>query len=301
MRILQLHSNFIEYKPIEKEIKYAEECEEREHRLEELVVLFTCIEEGDNEAVAKKAVEELKAPLEKLKVNKILIYPYAHLSNNLARPADALKVIKAMEKNAREASIETHRTPFGWCKEFSVSIKGHPLAEQFRVILPKGAEKAEVVSESLEAEEQLKSSWFIMQPNGEMVPAEEFNFTKHPMLEKLARYEISKVRAAQEIPPHVNLMKKLELVDYELGSDSGNFKWYPKGRLIKSLLEEYVTQKVIEYGAMEVETPIMYDYEHPSLAEYLDRFPARQYLLKSSEKDFFLRFSACFGQFLMLH
>ncbi|UCC33681.1 MAG: threonine--tRNA ligase, partial [Candidatus Bathyarchaeota archaeon] len=27
----------------------------------------------------------------------------------------------------------------------------------------------------------------------------------------------------------------------------------------------------------------------------------RQYLLKSSEKDFFLRFSACFGQFLMLH
>jgi len=58
---------------------------------------------------------------------------------------------------------------------------------------------------------------------------------------------------------------------------------------------------VIEYGAMEVETPIMYDFEHPSLAEYLNRFPARQYLLKSGERDFFLRFSACFGQFLMLH
>ncbi len=301
MRILQLHSNFIEYKPIKREVKLAEECDEKERRLEELVVLFTCVEEGDDEAVAKKAVEEIKASIEKLKVNKILIYPYAHLSANLARPADALKTLMAMERYAREADIETYRTPFGWCKRFSISIKGHPLAEQFRIILPKDAEEKEPVSEALKAEEKLKSSWFIMQPDGEMVPVKEFDFTEHEMLEKLARYEIEKVRAVQESPPHVNLMKKLELVDYESGSDSGNFRWYPKGRLVKSLLEEYVTQKVIEYGAMEVETPIMYDFEHPSLADYLNRFPARQYLLKSGEKDFFLRFSACFGQFLMLH
>ena len=301
MRILQLHSNFIEYKPIKREVKLAEECEKKERRLEELVVLFTCVEEGDNEAVAKKAVEEIKSSLEKLKVNKILIYPYAHLSSNLAKPADALNVVKTMEKNARDAGIETYRTPFGWCKKFSLSIKGHPLAEQFRTILPKDAEETEPVSEALKAEERLKSSWFIMRPDGQMVPVEEFDFTGHEMLEKFARYEIAKVRAVQEIPPHVNLMKKLELVDYEPGSDSGNFRWFPKGRLIKSLLEEFVTQKVTEYGAMEVETPVMYDFEHPSLADYLNRFPARQYLLKSGEKDFFLRFSACFGQFLMLH
>ena len=55
------------------------------------------------------------------------------------------------------------------------------------------------------------------------------------------------------------------------------------------------------YGAMEVETPIMYDFHHPSLAGYVDRFPARQYLLKSEDKTLFLRFAACFGQFLMAH
>ena len=301
MRILQLHSNFIEYKPIEREVKLAEECEEEKRRLEELAVLFTSVEEGDNEAVAEKAVKEIRASLEKLKVNRILIYPYAHLSNNLAKPSNALNVIKAMEKKAREAGIETHRTPFGWCKRFSISIKGHPLAEQFRLILPKAVEEAEPVSEAVKAEKELKSSWFIMRLDGEMTPVEEFDFTKHPTLEKLARYEIEKARAVQEVPPHVNLMKKLGLVDYEPGSDSGNFRWYPKGRLVKSLLEDFVTQKVIEYGAMEVETPIMYDFEHPSLADYLNRFPARQYLLKSGERDFFLRFSACFGQFLMLH
>jgi threonyl-tRNA synthetase len=301
MRILQLHSNFIEYKPIKREVKLAEECEEEKRRLEELAVLFTSVEEGDNEAVAEKAVKEIKASLENLKVNRILIYPYAHLSNNLAKPSNALSVIKAMEKKAREAGIETHRTPFGWCKRFSISIKGHPLAEQFRLILPKAVEEAEPVSEAVKAEEALKSSWFIMRLDGEMTPVEEFDFTEHPTLEKLARYEIEKARAVQEVPPHVNLMKKLGLVDYEPGSDSGNFRWYPKGRLVKSLLEDFVTQKVIEYGAMEVETPIMYDFEHPSLADYLNRFPARQYLLKSGERDFFLRFSACFGQFLMLH
>jgi threonyl-tRNA synthetase len=37
------------------------------------------------------------------------------------------------------------------------------------------------------------------------------------------------------------------------------------------------------------------------LADYLNRFPARQYLLKSEDKQLFLRFAACFGQFLMVH
>lgn len=301
LRILQLHSNFIEYKPIEKEIAMAEECEKKEQRLEELAVLFTCVEKGDDEAVARKAVEEVKSSLKQLKVNRVLIYPYAHLSSNLAKPVNALKVIKAMEKYAKGAGIETHRTPFGWCKQFSISIKGHPLAEQSKVILPIEAEEKEVVSKALKAEEKLKSSWFIMQTDGKMIPVEEFDFSKHVNLKKFVKYEIEKVRAVQQIPPHVKLMRRLEIADYEPGSDPGNFRWYPKGHLIKSLLEQFVTQEVTEYGAMEVETPVMYDFQHPSLANYLDRFPARQYVLESGEKELFLRFSACFGQFLMAH
>jgi len=301
LRILQLHSNFIEYKPIEKEVALAEECEIKERRLEELVVLFTTVEDDDDEAVARRAVEEIRSSLEKLKVNRILIYPYAHLSGNLAKPAAALGVVKAMEEHAKEIGIETYRTPFGWCKQFSISVKGHPLAEQFRLISPREAKEEEVVSEALKVEEKLKSSWFILQPDGKMVPAVEFDFAEHEMLEKFARYEIAKVRAVQQIPPHVTLMRRLEIADYEPGSDPGNFRWYPKGSLIKSLLEQFVTEKVIEYGAMEVETPIMYDFRHPSLAKYLERFPARQYALKSEEKELFLRFSACFGQFLMVH
>jgi threonyl-tRNA synthetase len=301
MRILQLHSNFIEYKPIQKEIAIAEEAQKKPLRLEDIVVLFTAVEEGDDTTVAKKAIDQAQTFLEKLKVNRILIYPYAHLSSNLAKPAEALKIVKTMEAYAKEKDIETYRAPFGWNKQFTISIKGHPLAEQSRAILPTEIKKAEKVSEAVKAEEKLESFWYILQPDGKMMPVEEFNFKGHDNLEKFAKHEISKVRASQQMPPHVLLMKRLEIADYELGSDPGNIRWYPKGRLIKSLLEQFVTAKMVEYGAMEVETPVMYDYQHPSLADYISRFPARQYLLKSEDKELFLRFAACFGQFLMIH
>jgi len=300
LRILQLHSNFIEYEAVKKEIALAEEPEKKKDRLEELVVLFTAVEEGDDTNVAQKAMESTKASLDQLKVNRILIYPYAHLSNNLAKPADALKVLNEMKNIAKELGLETYWTPFGWCKKFSISIKGHPIAEHLRIVTSESVEK-EVVSDALKAEEKLKSFWYILQPDGELIPVDEFRFKGHKNLEKLTKYEIKKVRAVQQVPPHVQLMKRLEIADYEPGSDPGNLRWYPKGRLIKSLLEQYVTEKVIDYGGMEVETPVMYDIEHPAIAHYLERFPARQYLLNSDKRDFFLRFSACFGQFLMVH
>ncbi|MGB9915137.1 MAG: threonine--tRNA ligase [Candidatus Bathyarchaeales archaeon] len=305
MRILQLHSNFIVFKPIEKEITMAEEDSKKERRVEEVVVLFTAVEEGDDAVLAQKAIDDVAAFLAKLKVNRILIYPFAHLSSNLAKPSEALKVIKAMEAYAKKKGIETYRAPFGWNKQFTISIKAHPLAEQARSYAPAAAEAAvkpeEKVSEALKAEEKLKSYWHILKPDGELTPIENFNFKGHRNLEKFAKYEISKVRASQQMPPHVPLMKRMEIADYEQGSDPGNIRWYPKGRLIKSLLEQFVTSEMIAYGAMEVETPVMYDFNHPSLANYLNRFPARQYLLKTEDKELFLRFAACFGQFLMMH
>jgi threonyl-tRNA synthetase len=306
MRILQFHSDYIEYQPIKKEILQAESCEKTLARFEDLVVLFTAVEEGDTQGVVNNAIVDVKRFLETIHVNRLLIYPYAHLSSNLARPADALQRLIAMETYAKELSIETYRAPFGWNKKFTLSIKGHPLAEQLKIFRPKKAEierkeSERDTSEALKAEDKLTSEWFIMDTNGRLTPVNEYDYSQNRNLRKFLKYEISKVRAVAQIPPHVTLMKRLEFVDYEPGSDSGNLRYYPKGRLIKSLLEQFVTQKIIEYGGMEVETPIMYDFEHPSLASYLNRFPARQYVVHSEDKDYFLRFSACFGQFLMSH
>ncbi|RJS85014.1 threonine--tRNA ligase [Candidatus Bathyarchaeota archaeon] len=301
MKILQLHSDFIEFQPIEKEIPSAEKCEKKTRRLEDLVILFTCVEEGDTPQTGREAINGVKEYLEKVKAHRILVYPYAHLSNKLARPSDALKILEEMRSYAESLGIEAHRAPFGWCKKFILSIKGHPLAEQFRSITLEEKGGGEVISKALKAEEKVKSHWYVVEIDGRLIPVEEYDFSGHENLKKFADYEISKIRIAQRTPPHVDLMRRLELVDYEPASDPGNFRWYPKGRLVKSLMEQFVTEKVIAYGGMEVETPIMYDFEHPALSNYLHRFPARQYILRSDDKDFFLRFSACFGQFLILH
>lgn len=295
MRILALHSNFIEYEPIEKEIEDAEEAEKVKVRLDDLVVAFIAVERGDD-GIAGKAVEEIRSWLDKVRCNRLMLYPYAHLSSNLADAKDALKVIKDVEDMLRDNGITVYRAPFGWTKAFTISIKGHPLAEH--AISISKDDTSSIVSQALKGEERLVSTWYILEPDGNKVPLHEYNFTNE-RLKALAEYEVKKRREVDEEPPHVRLMKRLAIADHEPASDAGNLRFYPKGRLIKSLIEQYVTRRVIEYGAVEVETPIMYDTKHPSLASYFNRFPARQYMIESEGKEFFLRFAACFGQFLM--
>src|SRR5690242_5871330 len=143
MRLLQLHSDFIEYEPIEKEIKSAEDISSKEKvRLEDLVVAFIAIETGDDESVARTAAGEIKKYMDTIKASRLLVYPYAHLSSDLAAPDRAASIIKAVEAFAKELSIpEVHRSPFGWTKSFNIKVKGHPLAENAKAISKQATEE----------------------------------------------------------------------------------------------------------------------------------------------------------------
>jgi threonyl-tRNA synthetase len=312
MRLLQLHSDFIEYEPIAKEINYAaeENVSKSKVRLEDLVVTFIAVEEDDDESTAKTAAEEIKKYLDIVKSKRLLIYPYAHLSSNLAPPKTAAEIIKSVERIAKESLSDVHRAPFGWTKAFDIKVKGHPLAENAKVLRKQysattstataNTQSGERESFALKAEEKLQSFWYILQPGGKLTPINEYKFKNgEENLHALANYEITKKRAVDEEPPHVRLMKKMAIADYEPASDVGNMRFYPKGRLMKSLIEQYVTRRVMEYGGIEVETPIMYDSKHPSMESYFNRFPARQYNIITDSKQLILRFAACFGQFLM--
>jgi threonyl-tRNA synthetase len=308
MRLLQLHSDFIEYEPIEKEISDAEEILlTSKIRLEDLVVALVAVENRDDESIARMAVDEIKKYLDTVKSSRLLVYPYAHLSSDLAPPAVAIDIIKSVESFAKGSIKQVYRAPFGWTKSFNIKVKGHPLAENSKEITKQaehehaGHSHREKESSALTAQEKLQSFWYILQPGGQMTPVSKYNFKKQDQnLQVLTNYEITKNRAAaNEQPAHVRLMKKLAISDYEPASDAGNMRYYPKGRLMKSLIEQYITRRVMEYGGMEVETPIMYDSKHPSLESYFNRFPARQYSITSDSKQLFLRFAACFGQFLM--
>jgi len=306
VRILQLHCDSIEYTPKKKEIKSAEENVSTETtRLEELVVAFVAVEKDDDSSIAQDAISQIKNSMEKIGCKKLLLYPYAHLSSNLAPPSLAMSLLKEMESLA--SGLDVSHSPFGWTKSYKVHVKGHPLAESSKVITKKEnipsdeteSTDEELTSEALKSESKIKSFWYIMSTDGTMTPMSEFNFSNHEKLEILSKYESAKKRSVDEPPPHVALMKKMAIADYEPASDAGNMRFFPNGRLIKSLIEQYVTSRVKEYGGYEVETPIMYDSHHPSMVSYFNRFPARQYNIDSEGKKLFLRFAACFGQFLM--
>ena len=317
MRLLQLHSDFVEYQPIAKEIREAEEnVSSSKVRFEDLVVSLVAIENGDDENLAKIAVNEIERYLATVKSKRLLIYPYAHLTSDLALPERALEVILSIEKFAKERFVDVHRAPFGWTKAFEIKVKGHPLAENYKIVTKQASNIAPVVasnsdriinswetkvSSALREEEKLSSIWYILEPDGKLSPIKDYKFKAGDQnLHTLANYEMAKKRLTVEQPAHVRLMKRMGIADYEPASDVGNLRYYPKGKLMKSLIEQYVTQQVMEYGGIEVETPIMYDSKHPSLESYFNRFPARQYTITSdNNKQLFLRFAACFGQFLM--
>ena len=256
MKILTIHSDFLEVEPKKKAIKLAEEVPKTRKRIEDCLVVFSSVEKSDEEnpeIIAKRAVEEIKDIAGQIKVSRIVIYPFVHLSPTPSSPETAIKVLKEI-KRALEKDFEVYRAPFGWYKAFTIKCKGHPLAELSREI---SARPGEGVSVALEAEEKLKSHWFIVEPTGQMHEVhlkegkiEGYNFTGLENLRKFAAYEMAKSRTVKEEPPHVRIMRKLEFADYEPGSDPGNFRFFPKGKLVKSLLEDWVTENLLDYGAV---------------------------------------------------
>jgi threonyl-tRNA synthetase len=297
MKLLFIHSDFIEYEVKEKAIPHPEDISIIKDRLEEALTVFIAVEKVDEKAPTQavdEASKEIIKTAEQLKVRNIMLYPYAHLSSDLASAKAGKEILIQLEQEVKKQDFTVKRSPFGWYKAFTISCKGHPLSELSREIIP-GKEK-----KAVEKEKEIISQWCILTPQGELIDAEKFNFTGHEELKLLYEYESSGTRKIVGEPPHVKMMQSQELVDYEPASDSGNFRWYPKGRMIKGLLEQHINNMVRDIGGMQVETPIMYDLEHPALSEYVKKFPARQYIVHS-DKDFFLRFAACFGQYMIAH
>ncbi len=301
MITLALHVDYIKVKPVEKSFESAEELNDelKEVSMEEALVAFLASEVGDNDEVVLAMVKQIREHADKVNTKNILVYPYVHLTDNPSNPSLAHSLLIKTEEELKKLNYNTKRAPFGWYKSFELKVKGHPLSELSKRIGQKEAKEMEVVSESLKQEDLVKSQFKIMDTNGELIDIDKFDFSKHPDLKKFASYEIKKSRVYEKEPGHIALMREHDIAQNEPGSDIGNLRWLPKGKLIKKLIERHVTDKSIESGAIEVETPLMYDFQHPALEKYLNRFPARQYIVLSDKKKFFLRFAACFGQFLI--
>ncbi len=139
MRILKLHCDYIFYKPKKVAIKQGADEVTKEDlegkRIEEALVVFTSIEEGDGEEEITTAVEEIKKMFQTVKAQNIVVYPYAHLSSNLASLKDAPIILnKLYEATKKAVTPHTYKSQFGWYKEFELKCKGHPLSELSKTI-----------------------------------------------------------------------------------------------------------------------------------------------------------------------
>jgi len=297
MRILQLHSNFLEYEPVGKEIASAEEAEKKRVRFDEVVVLFTSVEKGDNSSVAKKAIEDTRKYLDQIKANRIFIYPYAHLSTDLAQSAQALTVLKEMEEYAEEMGIETYRAPFGWNKQFTISIKGYPLAEQSRSYSAETLAKAEV------ERPVLKKEYLILSLDGTTYDPEDYSYKPEDanfrlLVEKEA---LGKESQAKGEPEYIRHMKKFGF-DWETMSDVGHMRYSPEAAFIYDAVAAYsaAVADSIQIPVYRVRGTNMFNLDLPPVREHAELFGDRLYQVDVENRSFVLRYAACHQQFAIL-
>jgi threonyl-tRNA synthetase len=97
MRVLLIHADKFEYE-IKDPTKMAEELpkgHEKKHSFKEALVAFSTIESSDDdvETIAQVVATDFADVFEKVKAERLVLYPYAHLSPDLAPPKLAIDVL----------------------------------------------------------------------------------------------------------------------------------------------------------------------------------------------------------------
>ncbi|WP_338600297.1 threonyl-tRNA synthetase editing domain-containing protein [Sulfolobus tengchongensis] len=133
MIILFIHASDFSFSVKDKAIKEPEEPKLTSIELKNTLVCFTTVEKGDDEEIVNKSINDILDVYNKVKAESVVIYPYAHLSSNLASPELAVKILEEIE-NLLKDKIKVYRAPFGWYKAFSINCYGHPLSELSRRI-----------------------------------------------------------------------------------------------------------------------------------------------------------------------
>ena len=246
MRILLIHSDYLNYN-VKNKTPVAEDIEEakKEGSFDDSLVVFTAVEKDDEsnpEGIVKNLVSEVLEANNQVKAENIVLYPYAHLSSSLSSPKLAVQILKDAEQALLDEDLNVKRVPFGWYKAFEMSCKGHPLRELSRTITADAEEKKA---------ERKPSKWQILEGD-KITQIEDFKF-ENKAFKQLVDYELGQGASDEGEPPHVKLMREKEICDYEPASDVGNLRWYPKGRLIRDLLADYVYNLTVDHGAMKLQ------------------------------------------------
>ena len=291
MKLLLIHAEKFEYEVRQKALEEAEEVEEAGRRVavENALICFTTVEgvdEGNLGWVVSRAADEVEDVAGRLGVRRVVVYPYAHLSPDLARPAVAVEALKMLAAELESRGFEVVRAPFGWYKRFTLSCVGHPLAELSRTVRP------------VEAAEE----YAVMTPEGEVVPVSKYDLSSAPPdFQQLVRKEVYRERGAGGRPRYLDYCRKFG-IEWEPFSDQGHMRYGPEAALMIDLLSEYAWECVKALGipVFRVKGTNMFDLSVPAVKQHAELYGDRLYVVEVGEKRYVLRYAACHQQFAML-
>ncbi|MBI4018592.1 MAG: threonine--tRNA ligase, partial [Candidatus Aenigmarchaeota archaeon] len=261
MKILLTHSDFIEYEAKKKALPQAEEgIEEGKIRIDDCLVVFTSAEEGDDDSVVSKTVAEIEDVAEQVTADKIVIYPFVHLSQNPAKPAAALKIIKKIASGLQK-KYKVYQSPFGWYKSFTLKCKGHPLSELSREIKPGAEEKREKKKEDQKASVS-------MEPK-ELAPND-----------------------------HRILGRQLDLYSFHEYAPGMAF-FHPKGVVLRNVLLDFWRKEHYKAGYSEISTPQVMNQKLWETSGHWDHYKDNMFFTSIEDQDFALKPMNCPGAILV--
>src|SRR6267143_161998 len=299
MRLLLIHADKFEYESKEKAVKEPESIRDHAKKgmLQDGLVVFTTVEKGDEaspENTATNAATSIEEVLGWLKTNRVMIYPYAHLSTDLAGREPAIETLKILEGKLAEKGYEVSRAPFGWYKSFTIPAKGHPLSALSRTVT--SGQQTRHVSPAL------KSEYMVMDEKGELHDPESFQYGPgmkefKSLVEKEA---LKKGRTGGE-PRYLEYARRFGL-EWESYADLGQMRFGPESDMIIQLLSDYANMVIRTIGIpiLNGRGTNMFDVDVKPIKEHLQLFGSRAYELDVDERTFVLRYAACFQQFSMV-
>ena len=271
MKILTLHVDYINFKPLKKALKSVEELSEKEKKggeAKDALVVMTAIEKVDDNVkeVVAKLVEAVKDVASQVKAKNIVLYPYAHLSSNLANPQVASEVLNAAEKELKK-NFNVVKAPFGYYKEFEMKVKGHPLSELSREIRVEG--KGIKVDEKYDYKQLLREI-------------------------SKSKLDTSKLKDND----HRIIGKEMELFSFSEVAPGMVF-WHNNGLIIRTELIDFWRDIHRKSGYQEISTPQMMDSKLWKVSGHWDKYKDNNFISEYEKRQFLLKPMNCPGGMLV--
>jgi len=279
MKILLLHTDFVEWEPKKRAIKAAEEAPKKKVRVEEALVCLSAVEkadEGSPQAVAEKAADEILKVFNEVKADSVVLYPYAHLSSSLSSPAVALEVLKEIEALLAKKKVKVTRAPFGWYKAFDIRCKGHPLSELSKSI---------VIGDSVKVDEKTKIH----------MQAEKPVDTKQ-LLREISKQKLDRENLKDN--DHRILGQRMDLFSFS-ETAPGMVFWHDKGWTIFNELIKFWREEHRKAGYLEVSTPMVLDKKLWQISGHWEKYRDNIFLSKYEGRDFAVKPMNCPGGLLI--